>query len=132
MIGLVIGEVELEQVEPLVDGLGQSKFPHQEMDGADAAAGDGPRLVGDLVLDVDGSDDRLWRGGGDGSVEAAPDFALAGGVMAVWNRFHSKSPRGDGHGICCRSIQCAGNAGRFRVSTHQSGDSNLRPRLVKD
>ena len=42
VVGLVVGEVELEQVEPLVDGLGQSELADHQMDGADAAAGDAP------------------------------------------------------------------------------------------
>ena len=42
VVGLVVGQVELEQVESLVDGLGQAEFADQELDGADAAAGDGP------------------------------------------------------------------------------------------
>jgi hypothetical protein len=29
MIGLMVGEVALEQVEPLVDGLGETEFAHQ-------------------------------------------------------------------------------------------------------
>src|SRR5207249_3755134 len=41
VVTLMIGEVELEQVEALVDRLGQAEFLHQEMDAADAAAGDG-------------------------------------------------------------------------------------------
>src|SRR3954451_6716025 len=52
VVTLVVGEVELEQVESFVDGLGQSEFPHQELNGTDPAAGDGPGLIGDLVVDV--------------------------------------------------------------------------------
>jgi hypothetical protein len=47
--------VELEPLEPVVDGLGPAEFPHHQMKGAEAAAGDRPRLVGDLVLD------NWWR-----------------------------------------------------------------------
>ena len=39
VVGLVIGEVELEQVESFVDGLGEAELLDQELDGADAAAG---------------------------------------------------------------------------------------------
>ncbi len=96
MVGLGVGEVELEQVEPLVDGLGQSELADHQMDGADAAAGDRPDLVGDFIVDVGGGEDRVDRGGGDRSIEPATDFPLAGGVMAVWKRFHLKSPVGLG------------------------------------
>ena len=44
VVGLVVGEVELEQVEALVDGLGEAELADQEVDGADAAVGDGPGL----------------------------------------------------------------------------------------
>ena len=36
----------------------------------------------------------------DGPVEPEADFPLADGVVLVWNRYHSKSPCGFGHGIC--------------------------------
>ena len=64
---------------------------------ADAAAGDGLNFDHGFVLDVAGGDDRLERGGGDRTIEPASDFALARGVVAVWNRFHSKSPSGIWH-----------------------------------
>ena len=100
MVRLVVGEVELQQMEPLVDGLGQAEPPHEQLDGADAAAGDRPGLGGDVVVDVGGGEDGVGRGGGDRSVEPSADFPLAGGVMSVWDRLHSKSPRGSGHGTC--------------------------------
>src|ERR1700682_2513086 len=42
VVGLMVGGVEFEEMEPLVDGLGETEFPHEQLDGADAAAGDGP------------------------------------------------------------------------------------------
>jgi len=82
----VIGEVILEQVESLVDGLGQAELTDQELDGTDAAAGDGPSLVGDVEMEVGCGEDRPWRGCGDGLVEPVADSPLAGGVVSVWNR----------------------------------------------
>jgi hypothetical protein len=96
----VVGEVVLEQMEALVDGLGEAELADQELDGADAAAGYRPRLGGDVVVDVAGGEDWLGRGLGDRSVEPESDFPLARGVADVWNRSHSKSPRGESHGIC--------------------------------
>jgi hypothetical protein len=58
------------------------------------------------------------------------DYALAGGVVSVWNRLLEISLWSRSWDLC-RSIQCAGNAGRFRVSPHLSNDSGLGPRLVK-
>jgi hypothetical protein len=70
------------------------------LDGADATAGDGLCLGGGLVVDVRSGEDRLWRGGGDGPIKSPTDFALAGGMMTVWNRFHSKSPCAFGAWVC--------------------------------
>src|SRR5208282_5336026 len=92
VVTLVVGEVELEQVEAFVDGLGQSELADEQVDGADATAGDGLDLGGGLVVDVGGGEDRHGRRRRDRSIEPAVDFPLAGGVMAVWNRLRSKSP----------------------------------------
>ena len=127
VVTLVVGEVELEQVEPLVDGLGEAELPDEQLDGADAAAGDGPGLGGDLVVDVRGGEDRLGRGCGDRSVEPPADFALAGGVVAVWNRSHSKSPCGFGHGICVGRSNVPQTPGDFEFSPT---DHAIRPRTT--
>ena len=100
VVGFVVGEVELEQVEPLVDSLREVELADQQMDGADAAAGDGFCLGRGFVVDVAGGDDRIGRRCGDRPIEPSSNFPLAGGVMAVWNRFHSKSPWGDRPEIC--------------------------------
>ena len=97
MVGLMVGEVELKQMEPLIDGRIEAEHADQELDGADAAAGDGSDFGRGFVLDVAGGEDRLERGGSDRAIEPASDFALARGVVAVWNRFHSKSPSGIWH-----------------------------------
>jgi hypothetical protein len=94
VITLVIREVILQQVESFVNGLGEPEFPHEKLNGADPAAGDGLCLGGGLVVEVRGREDRLRRGCGDGPIEPLADFPLAGGVVSVWNRFHSKSPWG--------------------------------------
>ena len=82
VVRLVVREVELEQVEPLVDGLGESELADQQLDGADAAAGDAAGLGGGLVVDVGGGEDRLGRRCGDRPVEPAADFRLP----AAWWR----------------------------------------------
>src|SRR5512135_3790453 len=94
---LMVGEVELEQMESLIDGRIEAELADQELNGADATAGEGSNFDRGFVLDVADGDDRLERGGGDRTIEPASDFALAGGVVAVWNRFHSKSPSGIWH-----------------------------------
>ena len=58
VVALVVGQVALQQVEVLVDGVDQADLPGQEVDGPDAAGGDGPGPVGDLVVDVGGGHHR--------------------------------------------------------------------------
>jgi len=99
VVTFVIREMVLQQVKPLVDGLSEAEFADQELDGADATTGDGLCLGGGLVADVGRGDDWFGRWSGDRPVETATDFSLAGSVMAVWNRLHSKSPCGLGHRI---------------------------------
>src|SRR5262249_44750019 len=123
---LVVREVKLEEVEMFVDGLGQPEFPHEELNGADPTAGDGLRLGGGLVVNVRGVEDRLGRGCGDGPIEPPTGVPLAGGVVPVWNRLHSRSPRGFGHGICVGRSNVPETPGDFEFSravlTIQVGD----------
>ncbi len=69
MVSLVVGELELEQGEPLVVGLGQPEFPYQQLNGTDPAARDRAGLDGDFVMDVSSGEDRLGRGCDDRSIE---------------------------------------------------------------
>ncbi len=78
VIGLVVGEVELGQVEPLVDDFGEAELADERLDGADAAVGDRAGLGSDLVMDVGRGDDRIRRGLCDGSMEPATDLAGEG------------------------------------------------------
>lgn len=127
MVTLVIREVVLEQVESLVDGLGQPEFPHEEWNGADAPAGDSLGLGGGVVVDVRGGEDRIRRGCSDGSIEPLADFALAGGMMSVWNRLHSKSPCGLGHGICKVDPMCRKHR---EISSFSSPITQFGPRTT--
>ena len=76
VVGLVVGEVELEQVEPLVNGFREAEVADQQLNPADAAARNRASLGGDLVLDVVRGDDRIRRGRGDRAAEPAADFRL--------------------------------------------------------
>jgi hypothetical protein len=86
--GSPLTTLDVERVESLVDGLGESELADQELDGADAAGCDGAGLGGDLEVDVGGGEDRLGRRSGHRLIEPPSDFELAGGVVSVWNRFH--------------------------------------------
>lgn len=123
--------MDLEPIEPLVEGSGEVESPHREWDGADAAAGDRAGFGGDLVVDVRGGEDRPWRGGGDRAIEPLADIPLAGGVVWEWNRSHSRSPRGLGYRICVGRSHVPETRGDFEHLTHYSRGSRLEPRLVK-
>ena len=58
MIGFVVGKMELEQMEPFVDGLDESAASGQEVNGPDAAVGDAAIAEGELVVDVGGGEAR--------------------------------------------------------------------------
>src|SRR3954468_6395208 len=91
-------------------------------------------------MDVGGGEDRLGRGGGDRPVEPASDFPLAGGVVSVWNRFHSKSPRSAAVGsvqvdpICRKRREIAdfSPAARTRPATSSRvGHGGANPRRMR-
>ena len=48
VVGIVVGQMNLQQAEMAVDGPIEAAFPHQEVDGPDAAVGGCPRAPGDL------------------------------------------------------------------------------------
>jgi len=52
MIGLGIGQIDLEQVQRLIDHLVQCELANHLMDQADPACGDGFRAIGYLVIDI--------------------------------------------------------------------------------
>ena len=121
VVTLVVREVVLEQVESFVDGLGEPEFPYQELHGPDPAGGDGAGLLGDVIMDVRRGEDRLWRGAVIVRSSRWRIFRLpvawcgvesASLEISLWVRSWD----------LCRSIQCAGNAGRFRFFRDRSSD----------
>jgi hypothetical protein len=70
-------QVDLEQVQPSVDGVDQADLSGQGVDGADAAVGDAPSAVGDLLVDVAGRKHRLAASAELRFVQAPLDAALA-------------------------------------------------------
>ena len=93
VVGLVVGEMELEQVQAVVDGVDEADPACQGVQSADAAAADGAGAVGDLVADVGGGEHRPSAAVHVGFVEAAPDAALAVGQLSAYLGFHLKSLR---------------------------------------
>ncbi len=55
----MVGEMELEQMESLSNGLIEAELADQELDGADATARDGSDFGRRFVLDVAGGEDRV-------------------------------------------------------------------------
>jgi hypothetical protein len=51
VVGLVIGQVDLEQVQSFVDGLGQPDLLSESVNESDAAVGDGPVAARHVVVD---------------------------------------------------------------------------------
>ena len=68
VVGLVVGQMDLEQVESAVDGARcRPQLPGQQVDGPDAAAGDAAVAGGEFIVDVGGGQDgRPRRAGGHG------------------------------------------------------------------
>ena len=54
VVRLVVGEVDLQQLDVLVDQLVEPQFPYQEVHGPDSAVGGREDAISDLVVDVRG------------------------------------------------------------------------------
>jgi hypothetical protein len=91
MVGLMGGEVELEQVELVVDGVDKANLACQRVQSADATTADATGTVGDLVVDIAGGEHGTLAAGDVGCVEAACDAPLAVGQLLAYLGFHSKS-----------------------------------------
>ena len=77
VVGLVVGQVHLEEVQALVDGVNESELAGQGVEGADTAVADGAGPSGDLVMDVGGGEQRSGAAAEVRFVESALDAALA-------------------------------------------------------
>jgi hypothetical protein len=91
VIGVVIGQVDLEEAELLVEGFVQAPVFNEPMDRPEAAAGDSAGALGNLVMDIAGGEDGLEGEGVPAFVEAALDSALAFLEPAGENGTHLKS-----------------------------------------
>jgi hypothetical protein len=91
VIGLVVGKVELEQVQAVVDGVDEADLPRQGMDGPDAAAADTACAGGHFVVDVAGGEHGSLTATAVGAVETTSEAALAVGQLPAYLGFHLKS-----------------------------------------
>jgi hypothetical protein len=91
VIGIVVGQVKLEQLQALVDRVDQAELTDQGMQGADAAVGNAAVTVADFVMDVRGGEHRPVATLHVGFVQATLNAALALVQLAAYLSFHSKS-----------------------------------------
>jgi len=83
VVGLMIGQMDLEQMEAIIDGIDQSELQDEGMHGADAAVNDAVGSAGDLVVNVASGKNWLVALGEYGLVEASFNTALAGGEFLL-------------------------------------------------
>jgi hypothetical protein len=91
VVGFVVREMDLQQVEAVVDRLNEAELPSKLVEGADPAVGDAAAAVGNLLVDVAGGEHGLKAAAAVAGVESAFDPALAVGQLVVDSRVHSKS-----------------------------------------
>src|SRR6185369_12470804 len=91
MVGIVIGQMDLEQMQALVNPLDEAEPPGQEMEGTDASVSDAAGAVADLVVNVAGREHGLRTTTEVGLIEAALDPTLAGLELLVYRGVHSKT-----------------------------------------
>ena len=100
MVALMVGQMNLQQMQSPVDGFSQTELLHQQPHRAQAAIGQALRPLGQLILDVAGPHHRRLATLAVVSIDPAFDAALAGGQCPAYLGVHSKSLRGCG---CLRS-----------------------------
>jgi hypothetical protein len=91
VIGFVVGQMDLEQVQLIVDGIDEADPSRQQMDGADAAVRQAACAIGDLVMNVGGSEHGMVQVAEPFFVESAFNSALAVGQLLMYLGIHSKS-----------------------------------------
>src|SRR5205823_2927021 len=90
VIGLVIGEMQFEHVQLVVDGLDEADASRQQVDGADATVGDAAVTLADLVTNIRGSEGGFVEVLEFGLVEPKPNPALASLQLSSYLGVHSK------------------------------------------
>jgi hypothetical protein len=128
VVGLVVGEVEREQVEAAVDGVDEADLVCQGVQGSNAAAAEAAGAVGDLVVDVPGSEHRTLAVEDVGFAEAAGDAALAVGQLLAYLSFHSKSLWAWTGDMACTTMKpqkSPGDFDFFRILARRETETSL-------
>ena len=75
VVRLVVGRMALQQVQVLIDGLGQTDLADQPLDRPQAAIGEAPAPLGSILLDVAAAKHRLrWVLPGTGAQSSFDSF----------------------------------------------------------
>jgi hypothetical protein len=93
MIRFVKGQMDLEEVQAVVEGLDQTDLSGQQVDGADAAVSDAVAAAANFIMDVAGGEHGLVTTPQLGFIQATLNTALAVSQLAGYSRVHSKSLR---------------------------------------
>jgi hypothetical protein len=120
--------VEREQVEAAVDGVDEADLVCQGVQGADTAAAEAAGAVGDLVVEVPGSEHRTAAVEDVSFVEAACDASLAVGQLLAYLGFHSKSLWAWTGGMGCTTMKpqkSPGDFDFFRILARQQAETSL-------
>jgi hypothetical protein len=91
VIGLVIREMDFQEVETLVNGLGQPELVCEPVDGPDAAVNNGSVSLRNVVVDGATGEDGSGGRGVLGLIESPLDSVLACAKPGAEEGFHSKS-----------------------------------------
>src|SRR5438105_7991383 len=119
VITFVIRHVPLQGVGALGEVADQAESVGQEVDGPDAAGGDGPGAVADLVVDVRGGHHRPRALDAGLILDAAEDSPLASVQLAVDTGVHSKTSWVE-RLRCVKYLDCSPKPGGFRAFYAQS------------
>jgi len=90
MIGFVVWQVNLEQMEFAIDGIDEAEALGEEMKSADATVADAVHAVGDFVVDVAGGEDGPMAANGFAFIEPALHTALVSVQAISYLGIHSK------------------------------------------
>jgi hypothetical protein len=90
VVGLVIGEMNLQELEALVEAFDESEAAGEQMESADAAGGNAANTVADLIVNVAGGEDGLGAAPQVRFIEASFDPPLAVTQLTVYSRIHLK------------------------------------------
>src|SRR5437667_5242658 len=96
MVRVLVGNMDLQELQPLIDRFDQTETLGQQVNGSNAATGDHANLCRYFVMNVARRELRLKRHGVFALVEPTHDSALAIVQPAAENDLHLKSFRGRG------------------------------------